>query len=122
MKLNATLLFQIGNFLILHWILKRFFLKKILSFLFESRNSIKQLHIDEENLVKEKTSLIEERQNLINQFKQDIAKKEELISTSYRKKEQVKAIIFDKVETTESSEDLTEKLVEFIKKESLRES
>ncbi|MBL4587935.1 hypothetical protein JKY79_01180 [Candidatus Babeliales bacterium] len=122
MKLNATLLFQIGNFFILYWILKRFFLKKALSFLFESRDAIKKLETEEEQLTREKAAVIQTHQDTIQQFKSDIAKKERTLPRAQRSKLEVKKPLLNTEEFVELPNDITEQLVKIIEKECHHES
>ncbi len=80
MKLNATLLLQLINFILLYWILRTFFLRQALTFFFNKREEKEKLQEDVLRLEKKALKTEQAYTELITTFKEKMAAKSPTIT------------------------------------------
>ena len=80
MKLNATLLLQLINFILLYWILRTLFLRQALTFFFNKRNEKETLQKDVIRFEKKELKTEHAYATLIATFKEKMAAKSPTIN------------------------------------------
>ncbi len=122
MKLNATLLLQLINFILLYWILRTFFLRHALNFFFTKRNALEALTKETLQLEQKELKTKQNYTTLIKTFKEKIAAHEPSLNPSLLKNSLHLAAPSEKSFTPEDTTLITEQLKAIIEKECHHES
>ncbi len=122
MKLNATLLLQLINFILLYWILRTFFLRHALTFFFTKRNALEALTKETLQLEQKELKTKQNYTTLIKTFKEKIAAHEPSLNPSLLKNSLHLAAPSEKSFTPEDTTLITEQLKAIIEKECHHES
>lgn len=122
MKLNATLLLQLINFILLYWILRVFFLRHALAFFFAKRNEREALLNETARLEKKDLKTKQNYTTLIANFKSKMAVHEPTIAPPLLQITPHITSSKEEVFDTAYAKTITEKLQSIIEKECNHES
>ncbi len=122
MKLNATLLLQLINFILLYWILRTLFLRQALTFFFNKRNEQETLTKETARLEKKEIKTKNTYTTLIATFKEKMALKSPSIAPEIRHFSLNTPALAERTVNPEHAKLITEQLRAIIEKECHHES